>query len=152
MFTINNITAGYNMYGLSKNQTQSQSKIYSNQNNTITDTFSKGMTEKDIRYSFTFVKTDPKPKIDIPNETKETKSSLEILEELNKPRYQENIHTKPQEIYNLIGADIDNIQNNSNKVRTGITYHNFQNMRKDIAKEYKMLLYYYNSQLIDTLA
>jgi hypothetical protein len=154
MLTINNIiVAGQSRYELSKNQPQRD--MYSNQNNTITDTFSKGTIEKDIRYSFSFNQRKFNPEIAESYGNVKEKGSLFDLLNINGPKQEkkkEKIEKRveqPRELYNLIGADIDQIQSNNNKMRNSVPYHYFQNMNKDATKEYKMLLYYYNSKTIN---
>ena len=159
MLTISNIIAGQNRYELSKNQPQTN--IYSSQNNTITDTFSRGAIEKDTRYSFSFSQKNINPELaqSYSNVT-EKESLFDLFQKMNEPKKEEQKEKtdkrteRPTKLYNLIGSDIDYIQSNDNKVRNSVPYHHFQNMNKDAIKEYKMLLYYYNSKIsnINTFA
>ena len=157
MPTINKINAGYNIYGLSKSQPRSN--VYSIQKNKITDTFSKGMTEKDIRYSFTFSQIKLNPKIAINSNVIEPKKEI-LLEskppkKLNEPRQEKRkekiIADQMEGIYNLIGANTkDKILSNNNKMRKG---PQFQNTPKDTNKEYKTSQNYHSSRpTLDTFA
>jgi hypothetical protein len=159
MLTINNnIVANQNTYGLSRNQPKSN--IYSIQNNNITDTFSRKPIEEDIRYSFTFSQRKLNPKITINNNNvTDTKKEplFESSDKTNEPRQEikrERIVGQPKEIYNLIGADTEQINSNNNKAKRSTTYQLFQNIVKDATKEYKILLSYYNSRIttLDTFA
>jgi len=160
---INKINAGSgynNIYGLSKSQPRSN--IYSIQKNKVTDTFSKGMTEKDIRYSFTFSQIKLNPKISINSNVIEPKKEL-LLEskppkKLNEPQPEkrsEKMADQMEGIYNFIGANTKDkiLSNNNNKMKKGETYPQFQNTPKNATKEYKTSQNYHNSRpTLDTFA
>ena len=130
--------------------TYSIQDTYSLQKESGKDTFTRSTSEKDIRYYFPNTNNNNKTNNYLPQTKTENQSILPAKFEDNK-KLNTSTTDNSKSLTNLIGPDIQNINNDEKNNKNSISYQVLQNIDKDIKKQIELLSQYYIVKVSDKI-